>query len=194
MAQLELIKAEEEDAAAEAYDEIVAHYRRKRADCKARIVNELGEEAYLKLEAGDDCVAKDPDYVDEINERAILPGYKKLSDTDLYLEIYSCLHPDSESDSEENDDGHNDDGDDDDDDDGGGDEDEEAEEDSDSKEEEGEEEEGEEELEAEKFISLAESRVAAAEAALGEFEWRTGPVTLSWRSEGKSCSWSTWTT
>ncbi|XP_048543256.1 uncharacterized protein LOC125522212 [Triticum urartu] len=50
--ELEMIEAQEEDAAAAAYDEIVARYRRKRADRKARIVKELGEEAYLELEAG----------------------------------------------------------------------------------------------------------------------------------------------
>ena len=197
--ELEMIEAQEEDAAAAAYDEIVARYRRKRADRKARIVKELGEEAYLELEGGDDCLANDPDYVDEINQwiriqderhkanlrRGILPGYKKLSDSDLYLEIYSCLHLDSESDSNSDSEDNDDDG---------GHEDEEAEENSDSKEEEeGEEEEG--ELEAEKFISLAERRAAAAEAALGGFEWRTGPLILSWPSKGKSCpAFRTWTT
>ncbi|KAF6990840.1 hypothetical protein CFC21_007991 [Triticum aestivum] len=149
--KLELIEAEEEVAAAAAgaYDEIVARYRKKRADRKARIIKELGEEAYL--EAGDDILADDPDYVDEINEwtgiqeerhkanlrrNAILPGYKKLSYSDVYSELYSCLYPDSESDS--NSDSENED------------EDEEGEEDSRSDSgEEGQEQEGEEEEEEE---------------------------------------------
>ncbi|KAM3223257.1 hypothetical protein ACQJBY_056917 [Aegilops geniculata] len=149
--KLELIEAEEAAAvaaAAAAYDEIVARYRKKRADRKARIIKELGEEAYL--EAGDDILANDPDYVDEINEwtriqeerhkanlrrNAILPGYKKLSYSDVYSELYSCLYPDSESDS--NSDSEN--------------EDEEGEEDSRSDSgEEGQEQEGEEEEEEER--------------------------------------------
>uniref|UniRef100_R7WAY1 Uncharacterized protein n=1 Tax=Aegilops tauschii TaxID=37682 RepID=R7WAY1_AEGTA len=160
--KLELIEAEEEEAAAvaaatAAYDEIVARYRKKRADRKVRIIKELGEEAYL--EAGDDILANDPDYVDEINEwtriqeerhkailrrNAMLPCYKKLAYSDVYLELYSCLYPDSESDL--NSDFENED------------EDEEGEEDPHSnseEEEEEEEEEGEEEeLEADELISL----------------------------------------